>query len=85
MSERERAVYNSGDGSSRTPKTSLVVVSWGRLIFLRFSFSKICCFVSIEFVRRRVSFTCMPASNMIYCRRKSNKTRNKKTKESGTY
>ena len=73
MSERERAVYNSGDGSSRTRKESLVVVRLGRLIFLRFSLRAICCFVCIEFVRRRVSFTCMPVSDMIYYCRKSNK------------
>ena len=72
MSERERAVYNSGDGSSRTSKKLLAVVRLGRLIFLRFALSKICCFVCIEFVRRRVSFTCMPVSDLIYCR-KSNK------------
>ena len=70
MSERERAVYNSGDGLSRTKKAPLFL-SFGRLIFLRFSLSAICCFVCIEFVRRRVSFTCMPASDMIYCRRKN--------------
>ena len=72
MSERERAVYNSGDGSSRT-KRLLVVVRLGRFIFLRSLLPAICCFVCIEFVRRRVSFTCMPVSDMIYYCRKSNK------------
>ena len=73
MSERERAVYNSGDGLSRTKKESLIVVSCGRLIILRLPLKPICCFVCIEFVRRRVNFTCMPVSDMIYYCRTSNK------------
>ena len=72
MSEREREVYNSGDGSSRTERRS-VKIRLGRFIILRFSLELICCFVCIEFVRRRVSFTCMPVSDMIYYCRKSNK------------